>query len=126
MDDRGWIHIPVIAAFNRVTQLTHDLQRVKEVMRLSSLVEVHEDWVRTRDWRPFVLPNAQESVVGLTPYDVPPIAGHSSKVLHQTEDLADAESTSHEGEEEDEEDDQVEIVMDSSASQSWTSERNSG
>ena len=114
MDNRGWIHIPVIASFNRVKQLTHDFQLVKEVMALSSLVEVHEDWVRARDWRPFVLPTAPESVVGVTPYDQPP----------QAEDH-DAESTSHEGEEEDE-DEEVEIVLDKTANQSWAPDPHSG
>lgn len=124
MDNRGWIHLPVIASFNRVRHLTQDLQLIKDVMAISSLVEVHEDWVRARDWRPFVLPTAPESVVGDAPYDLPSHIEGRLGVPHPTD--RDAESTSPEGEDEDEEDEEVEIVLDGNASQSWAPERHSG
>lgn len=63
MDCRGWIPILVLASFNRVRQLTPDHQLVKDVLTLSSLVEVRGDWVRTRLWKRYTLPNAPESTV---------------------------------------------------------------
>lgn len=43
--------------------LTHEFQLVKEVLSLSSVVEVNNDWVRMNDWERFVLPDAKPSVV---------------------------------------------------------------
>lgn len=61
MDSAGWIDIPMIASFNRVKSLTTDLVIVKEVMNLSSLLEVRDDKVRlahgqSQKW---VLPDAK-------------------------------------------------------------------
>lgn len=63
MDSLGWISIPLIASFNRVKQLTNDVQMVKDVLGLSSLVEVRDDFVRMSNdqWRSFVLPGAAVS-----------------------------------------------------------------
>ena len=65
MDSRGWIPISLIASFNRVRQLTQDPQLVKEVLGISSLVEVRDDHVRlgSRQWESFVLPGAIPSLV---------------------------------------------------------------
>ncbi len=126
MDNRGWIHLPVITSFNRVRHLTQDLQLIKEVMAISSLVEIREDWVRARDWRPFVLPDAPESVVGDSPDDLPSHMEGRLGASHQTEDHGDAESTSPEGEDEEEEEEEVEIVLDGNANQSWAQERHLG
>lgn len=43
--------------------MTHDLQLVKDVLTLSSLVEVKSDFVRSYKWRRFVLPDAKASVI---------------------------------------------------------------
>ncbi|KAF8526527.1 winged helix DNA-binding domain-containing protein [Hysterangium stoloniferum] len=69
MDTHGWIPISTIASFNRIRQLTanaYDTTLVKDVMALSALVEVYEDYVRLRDrqWVPFVLPDAGVSPIG--------------------------------------------------------------
>lgn len=65
MDNRGWVPVSVIASFNRVRQLTYDINLVRDVMGLSMLVEVHGDKVRLRDrqWLPFILPDAPPSDV---------------------------------------------------------------
>ena len=63
MDSRGWIPISLIASFNRVKKLTLDTNLVKEVLYLSSMVQVRDDWVRMGGWERFVLPDAEESVV---------------------------------------------------------------
>ncbi|KAG8965387.1 hypothetical protein FRC03_000562 [Tulasnella sp. 419] len=59
MDTEGWIDIATIASFNRVRQLTTDLNVVKETMALSQLVEVDEERtkvrVANRGWESFVL-----------------------------------------------------------------------
>ena len=65
MDSKGWIPIPLIASFNRVRQLTPDAQLVKEVLGISSLVEVRGNHVRlaNQQWANYVLPGAAESTV---------------------------------------------------------------
>lgn len=65
MDSKGWIPIPLIASFNRVRQLTPDAQLVKEVLGISSLVEVRDNHVRlaNQQWANYVLPGAAESTV---------------------------------------------------------------
>ena len=95
MDSRGWLPIQVIASFNRVKQLTGDVQMVKDVLELSSLVEVRDDHVRLSDsqWTKFVLPGAATSTI---------------------EVVEDAD--------EDEEDDVV-FVLGGEENQSWTPDR---
>ena len=61
MDARGWISISLLASFNRVKTLTYDLHLVRDVLTLSSLVEVKSDWVRTHRWKNYVLPDAPPS-----------------------------------------------------------------
>jgi la-related protein 1 len=63
MDPHGWISIPLLASFNRVKQVTMDVQLVHEVLTLSTLVEVSGDWVRMggQQWKQFILPNTAPS-----------------------------------------------------------------
>jgi len=63
MDSRGWIEIDLLASFNRVKQLTSDSRLVREVLMLSTLVQVREGYVRMGGWERFVLPDAAKSVV---------------------------------------------------------------
>lgn len=63
MDSRGWIPISLIASFNRVKQLTMDSQLVRDVLTLSSLVQVRGTMVRMGGWESFVLPDAASSTV---------------------------------------------------------------
>ena len=63
MDRRGWIPISIIASFKRVRQLTVEHELVKDVLSLSSLVEVRGDWVRVQRWEQWILPTAPPSVV---------------------------------------------------------------
>jgi la-related protein 1 len=63
MDSSGWIPISLIASFNRVRQLTMDVQLVRDVLILSSVVQVKDDWVRMGSWEQFVLPDAAASPV---------------------------------------------------------------
>ncbi|KIY52903.1 hypothetical protein FISHEDRAFT_34340 [Fistulina hepatica ATCC 64428] len=63
MDNRGWIHISLFATFKRVKQLTDSVHLVREVFSLSSVVQVHGDWVRMGGWEQYVLPNAPASTV---------------------------------------------------------------
>lgn len=71
MDARGWIPISLIASFNRVRQLTQDVQLVKDVLYLSSLVQVRGNMVRMGGWEPFVLPDAASSAVEEQPLPYP-------------------------------------------------------
>lgn len=65
MDSRGWIPISLIASFNRVRQLTQDPELVREVLGISSLLEIRDDHVRlsNQQWENFVLPSATTSTV---------------------------------------------------------------
>ncbi|KAH9921379.1 hypothetical protein B0H21DRAFT_199855 [Amylocystis lapponica] len=124
MDAQGWISISLIASFNRVKHLTMDLQLVKDVLTLSSLVEVREDWVRMRQWEQFVLPYAPKSALeGGSPSDLyQPVEEGEPAV----DDSGEAESCHEEceGDEEDEED--VVFVLDRDGSRSWSPERRLG
>jgi la-related protein 1 len=53
----------LIASFNRVRRLTMDEQLVKDVLGLSSVVEVMHDHVRMVGWEQFILPDAAPSTV---------------------------------------------------------------
>ena len=63
MDTEGWISIPMIASFNRIKSLTPEVPLVKEMMELSSLLEVQGEHVRItgEDAKKWVLPDAKPS-----------------------------------------------------------------
>lgn len=63
MDSKGWIPISLLASFNRVMRLTQDYQLVREVLMLSTLVQVRDHFVRMGGWEQFVLPDAPKSTV---------------------------------------------------------------
>lgn len=71
MDTHGWIPIATVCSFNRLRTLTHDPLLVRDVMQLSSLVEVSPDGEKARMangvWTTFVLPDApqEKSALGL-------------------------------------------------------------
>lgn len=115
MDARGWIPIQLIASFNRVKQLTTDVQLVKDVLSLSSLVEVRNDHVRLcgDSWVNFVLPGAAASNVENDSDNVPTIL--SSDQANQSTDGVEREI------EEEEEDDVVFVLGGESAS--WMPDR---
>ena len=103
MDSKGWIPINLIASFNRVKQLTTDAQMVKDVLSLSSLVEVRDDHVRLANdaWKSFVLPTAATSA----------FEGESAdNSLHRPDQSVALDETEKDTTEEEEEDD-VEFVL---------------
>ena len=76
MDTEGWISIAMIASFNRIKSLTPEVPMVKEMMELSSLLEVQGDHVRLvgEDAKKWVLPDAKQS-----PF--PPSTTESTQIL---------------------------------------------
>jgi len=76
MDSRGWIPISLLASFNRVKQLTLDQQLVREVLSLSSLVQVRRHMVRMGGWEAFVLPDAAPSTMEEDISPVGPMYGY--------------------------------------------------
>ncbi|KAL5986070.1 hypothetical protein ACLOJK_028060 [Asimina triloba] len=51
MDEHGWVSISLIANFNRVKHLTHDIQFILDAVRTSTVVELMGDKIRKRgDW----------------------------------------------------------------------------
>lgn len=105
----------LLASFNRVRQLTSDPQAVRDVLALSSIVELCDDYVRMGggEWRRFVLPDAPTSTVQVEgTEDENRIGGDREQDDHEhVEDYADVE------EEEDEE--EIEIVMDRELGPTW-------
>ncbi|KAF9456866.1 hypothetical protein BDZ94DRAFT_1314732 [Collybia nuda] len=63
MDSKGWVPISLIASFNRVKQLTVDINLVRDVLVLSSVLQVKDNSVRMSGWEIFVLPDAAPSTV---------------------------------------------------------------
>jgi la-related protein 1 len=63
MDSLGFVSIPLLATFNRVKQLTEDLEIVKETLGYSQFLEVRGDKVRLAfgAWQQWVLPTAPHS-----------------------------------------------------------------
>jgi len=84
MDSEGWIEISMIASFNRLRSLTPEVPVVKEVMLLSSLLEVRENKVRIAgpDSKRWVLPDAKISVF---PPDPPSSNADSPAMMSQKE-----------------------------------------
>jgi la-related protein 1 len=101
MDSRGWIPIPLISSFNRVRLLTVDPSLVREVLVLSTVVEVKDDWVRMSGWEQFVLPNSAKSEVEDFAFE-----GSSQAGTINADEVGEGEA---DGEEEEEE--EVEFVM---------------
>lgn len=63
MDDQGWVPISLIAGFNRVRQLTNNIQYIVDTVQLSNEVEVQGDKIRKRsDWMAWILPPADNLV----------------------------------------------------------------
>ncbi|THH29241.1 hypothetical protein EUX98_g4936 [Antrodiella citrinella] len=127
MDSRGWISIPLIASFNRVKQLTVDLQLVRDVLMLSSLVEVRGDFVRMRAWQQYVLPAAPPSTVEVTSSESTSDEYTYQSYAHpEFEETGSGTSTSHDEDDDDDEDElseeEVEFVMGKDQG-SWTPER---
>jgi la-related protein 1 len=110
MNPEGWISIPLLASFNRIRQLTPEPQLVREVLTLSSVVEVSGDWVRMsgNQWAPFILPPPTPSAHQPTP--------ETETAQERVEEDGDAE--------EDEDEDDVEFVISQEhENPGWTSER---
>jgi la-related protein 1 len=110
MNPEGWISIPLLASFNRIRQLTPDPQLVRDVLTLSSVVEVSGDWTRMtgNQWAQFVLPPPTPSAHQPTP----------------PETTTTQESVEEDGNVEEEDEDDVEFVITQErGNPSWTSER---
>jgi len=113
MDSRGWIPVSLLASFNRVRQLTLDPQLVRDVLALSSIVELCDDCVRMGggEWRRFVLPDAPTSTVEVVEGTEAENRIGGDREDEHVEEYADVE------EEEDEE--EIEIVMDRELGPTW-------
>lgn len=104
----------LLASFNRVRQLTLDPQLVRDVLALSSIVELSDDCVRMGggEWRRFVLPDAPTSTVEFEGAEAEENRIGVDRYQDDHEQFAD-------GEEEDEEE-EIEIVMDRELGPTWT------
>lgn len=86
MDAEGWIDIGMIASFNRIKTLTADVATVKEVMGMSSLLDIKGDKVRLSggEAQRWVLPDAKPSNLapGATSPSPKKVSGESAEVSH--------------------------------------------
>ncbi|KAK1325001.1 hypothetical protein QJS10_CPA01g00368 [Acorus calamus] len=58
MDGQGWVPISLIAGFNRVKQMTTDIQIILNAVRASTLVELKDGKIRRRvGWTKWILPS---------------------------------------------------------------------
>ncbi|KAK1305456.1 hypothetical protein QJS10_CPB11g02021 [Acorus calamus] len=58
MDGQGWVPISLIAGFNRVKQMTTDIQIILNAVRASTIVEVKDGKIRRRaGWAKWILPS---------------------------------------------------------------------
>ena len=111
-DGRWWISIPLIASFNRVRQLTVDPSLVREVLVLSTVVEVRDDWVRMAGREQFVLPNSAKSEVeGVVVYEKPEEGAGSNPAVEENAAVASRDENENDDDGEDEEDEEVVFGM---------------
>ncbi|KDQ60248.1 hypothetical protein JAAARDRAFT_56179 [Jaapia argillacea MUCL 33604] len=128
MDSQGWISITLIASFNRIKQLTMDLRLVREVLSLSKLVEVQDEWVRMSggQWRQFVLPGAPRSVfeyqtgIHAAENSEPPYRGTTEAEIEQ--EHGQYPEGEGEGDLEDEDEEDVVFVLGHEAHAPWGTE----
>ncbi|KAG1839738.1 hypothetical protein DFJ58DRAFT_667562 [Suillus subalutaceus] len=123
MDDQGWIPISLIASFNRVKKLTTDVNLVRDVLDLSSLIEVKGEYVRMarEQWKQFILPNAPRSIV-CHPIESEAIEPQDDQVAYaQVQDGEIEEEGDTYGEDDDDED--IVFVIGEEAEGSWAPER---
>lgn len=65
MDGEGWVQISVIAGFNKVKEITNNLQFIVETLQLSTVIEVQGGRVRRREnWKKWLLPPEQQESTG--------------------------------------------------------------
>jgi len=100
-----------------------DPQLVREVLALSTVVEVKDEWVRMFGWEQFVLPDAARSVVEGPAFPYPE---HRSYEDFNDEGAqgpdAEGEGEDFEGEGEDDEEEEVVFVLDREPAP-WSPER---
>ncbi|CAL0313255.1 unnamed protein product [Lupinus luteus] len=62
MDAQGWVHINIVAGFNKVKELTDSVHIILDAVRTSSIVEVQGDKIRRRgDWERWPLAPIQSA-----------------------------------------------------------------
>ncbi|WCJ44286.1 La-related protein 1C [Euphorbia peplus] len=55
MDDEGWVPVTLIAGFNRVKSMTHDIQLILDSLTSSTVLDVQDDKVRRyNDWQKWI------------------------------------------------------------------------
>ncbi|KAE9388700.1 winged helix DNA-binding domain-containing protein, partial [Gymnopus androsaceus JB14] len=107
MDSHGWIPIPLLASFNRIRQVTTDESFVRDVLNLSTVVEVKQAMVRMKDrgdWERFVLPGVQEQTQTQT------MDGDGDGERDMDMEIDDDDEEGEEEEEEEEEEDVVFVM----------------
>jgi len=94
MDTEGWISIAMIASFNRIKSLTPDVPLVKEMMQLSSLLEVQGDHVRIagEQAKKWVLPHAKASPFPPSEYTPTPATTAAASISDDNEEESTAVS----------------------------------
>jgi hypothetical protein len=126
MDDQGWIPISLIASFNRVKQLTTEVQLVRDVLNLSSLTEVEGEYVRmaSEQWKQFILPTVLRSDVRRPVESEPAKTRDADQADPQVQDdEIEEDEEDEEDEDEDEDEDDIVFVIGKEAEGSWAPEQ---
>ncbi|KAF8377791.1 hypothetical protein HHK36_031176 [Tetracentron sinense] len=78
MDEQGWVPITLIAGFNKVRNMTNNIQLILDAVRTSTVVEVQGDKVRKRnEWMNWILPPSNQ----FSAISSPQSSGRSSYVM---------------------------------------------
>jgi len=95
---------------------------VRDILVLSSIVEVNGDWVRMggKQWEPFVLPDAPTSAVESLEFEH---ASAQVQLVEAPRTEGDTENAEMEVEGEDEDEDDVVFVIGRDAEDSWAASR---
>jgi hypothetical protein len=99
MDDQGFVDIALVASFNRIKNLTRDVDLVKETMSLTPLLELTDQGgVRLRGkWSEWLLPGATRSLNVVPPFVTEAIAIRAPAVEEKiTEKVINKEDTAGE------------------------------
>ncbi|KAI4386827.1 hypothetical protein MLD38_004726 [Melastoma candidum] len=68
MDEQGWVPISLVARFNKVSELTDNVQIIMDSLYHSTVVEVQGDKIRRRiDWRRWIMPTVNPFPDSTTP-----------------------------------------------------------
>lgn len=122
MDPEGWLDIPLIVGFPRLQSMQAVESDMRELMALSSLLEMDGNRVRPHQWRRYIIPNTSTNVVeGETVSPVQNYGSGSGTVPSLTTADENVEPSEEEAEEDYvESEDDIQFDLGKEANLAWT------